>query len=173
MADIRENLLNSSSSYEYVRGLDASGNSIRIGKSALLASIPFSGSETKEGGINQLGWIRVAQGLRNNYIFGGIINIGNEYNNYLPNSAAFYFSGNGYGARNVAMIGKTGNLFTKVRIVYIPDSAKEIYLDVFYSSSTDNDIIVSLSSSLNARLIDIQHVEETIPAGYSEEVFVL
>jgi hypothetical protein len=173
MADKQENQMDSSANYEYVRGLDASGNSIRIKKSDLLASIPFSGSEIKVSSIETPGWIRVAQGLRNNYIFGGIINIGNIFINSYPSSAAFYFAGSGYGVRNVITIGKAGGLFTKVRIVYIPNVSDAIYLDVFYASSVKNDIVVSLSSSLYARLTDIQHVEETIPEGYSELVFVL
>jgi len=171
MGDIKESALNQSSSYEWIRGLDANNNSVRVKKSDLLASIPFSGSETKNGVGNKIGWIRIAVGGHNNTISGGIINIGNHYNNSVPTSVCFYFSGSGYATRNVVTIAKSGGIFTKARILYVATPYKVLYLDIYYNTSASNDLIVSLSSSMQTRLCDLEYVDATLPDGYSVQEF--
>ncbi|MCD8043445.1 MAG: hypothetical protein LUH10_10335 [Tannerellaceae bacterium] len=156
---------------DYIPVILSDGSIGRILKSKLLL---FTGAETSIVKTAELGWYRIATCSMNAYISSGIFNIGNIFNNSVSGSVCFYLSGSGYGNRSVNIIGKNEpSLISKVRFIYKKSTAEPLFVDIYYKTSSRNDVNVSLSSALNIRLQTPQAVSEEIPSDYSIEEFVL
>ncbi|MCD8030028.1 MAG: hypothetical protein LUF85_04155 [Bacteroides sp.] len=162
--------VNSLKDSEYILVTMEDGSIGRIKKSELM---PFNGCEHKSFTWVDQGWYRIAYSIHTARMNAAIFNIGNTYNTSKPLNSCFYLAGSGYELRIVNKIGQIGDLFNKVRFVYKEIPNTDLYIDIYYNSSRNNNIWCSISNSLNLRLITPFIVNEESLNGYLIEEFEL
>lgn len=94
-------------------------------------------------------WYRILKGTSS--ISTGVINIGNRYHNTPSCTVLFYYSISLNSSRYASKIAGLTNTITKCRISVHDNVA---YLDVYISTSTENDFYATISNAINNDFVE-------------------
>lgn len=159
------------SASEYIIVVLADGSLGRIRKDKI---VPNVGCYYLNTNWETKGWHRIAINRGSSSMYSSaIINIGNSYYNNAPNFACFFIGCSGYSDKILNSIGKSGALFSKVRVSAKAAPGENIYIDVYYNNTTRNGIYIAMSSCIGLTPYAIDDSIATVPEGYSFQEFDL